>query len=209
MWQWTDMVQRVLCLLLGYAFGVFPTAAIVCRLITGESCKQVGDGTPTAENLTQQLGKGAGAAVVAGDIIKTAAACGICWLADSPFLGHTAVLYGGLGALLGHLFPLWNRGRGGRGAAVLCVWLICYLPITGVLCCLAGGALSVGVGQMAVGIVGTALAAVLLAWLQFGMESGVVMIAAALLMLQRQWHILVPVVRGWLEPDPRQEDREP
>ncbi len=60
------------------------------------------------------------------------AACG-------PELGHTALLYGGLGAVLGHNWPIWHKGRGGKGVAVTCAWLMLYLPVTGVLCCLAGG----------------------------------------------------------------------
>ena len=136
-WQ-HGLFLRVLCLGAGYLFGCFLTAEIVARCTAGCSAREIGTGNPGMANILTHLGKPAGFLVLAGDVLKTAAACWFCWQA-APELGHTALLYGGLGAVLGHNWPFWNKFRGGKGVAVSCTWLILYLPITGALCCLAGG----------------------------------------------------------------------
>ena len=81
-------------------------------------------------NIMTHLGKRAGLLVLAGDVLKTAAACWFCWQL-APELHLTALLYGGFGAVLGHNWPFWNHGHGGKGVAVTCAWLMLYLPVTG------------------------------------------------------------------------------
>ena len=129
---------RGLCLLAGYLFGGFLTAEVVARCTAGVSARDIGTGNPGMANIATHLGKKAGLLVLAGDVIKTAAACWFCHQL-APELGLTALLYGGLGTVLGHNWPIWYKGRGGKGVAVTCAWLMLYLPVTGVLCCLAGG----------------------------------------------------------------------
>ena len=129
---------RGLCLLAGYLFGGFLTAEVVARCTAGVSARDIGTGNPGMANIATHLGKKAGLLVLSGDVIKTAAACWFCHQL-APELGLTALLYGGLGAVLGHNWPIWYKGRGGKGVAVTCAWLMLYLPVTGVLCCLAGG----------------------------------------------------------------------
>ena len=106
-------VLRVLCLGAGYLFGCFLTAEIVARCTAGCSAQEIGTGNPGMANILTHLGKPAGFLVLAGDVLKTAAACWFCWQA-APELGHTALLYGGLGAVLGHNWPFWNKFRGGK-----------------------------------------------------------------------------------------------
>ena len=124
---------RGLCLLAGYLLGGFLTAEVVARCTAGVSARDIGTGNPGMANIATHLGKKAGLLVLAGDVIKTAAACWFCHQL-APELGLTALLYGGLGAVLGHNWPIWYKGRGGKGVAVTCAWLMLYLPVTGVLC---------------------------------------------------------------------------
>ena len=133
--------------------------------------------------------------MLAGDVLKTAAACWFCWQA-APELGHTALLYGGLGAVLGHNWPFWNKFRGGKGVAVSCTWLILYLPITGALCCLAGGGAVLLSGYLPLGAVLIAALAVPVAWLQYGGESAFIMAVSVSIMLTRHWAGLQRMRRG-------------
>lgn len=143
---------RGLCLLAGYLFGGFLTAEVVARCTAGVSARDIGTGNPGMANIATHLGKKAGLLVLSGDVIKTAAACWFCHQL-APELGLTALLYGGLGAVLGHNWPIWYKGRGGKGVAVTCAWLMLYLPVTGVLCCLAGGVAVLLTGYLPVGAV--------------------------------------------------------
>ncbi|EFB76709.1 glycerol-3-phosphate acyltransferase [Subdoligranulum variabile] len=163
---------KVLCLLAGYAFGCFLTAEIVARCLAGVAVRSVGNGEPNVENIARRLGKAAGLAVVAGDILKTVLACWFCYRLAAPELEHVAVLYGGVGAVLGHAFPVWRRGRGGYAALVAATWLVVYLPITGALCCLAGAVATIGTKRWVWGSVLAALLAIPVAFLQFGAQSG-------------------------------------
>lgn len=193
-WQ-HGLFLRVLCLGAGYLFGCFLTAEIVARCTAGCSAREIGTGNPGMANILTHLGKPAGFLVLAGDVLKTAAACWFCWQA-APELGHTALLYGGLGAVLGHNWPFWNKFCGGKGVAVSCTWLILYLPITGALCCLAGGGAVLLSGYLPLGAVLIAALAVPVAWLQYGGESAFIMAVSASIMLTRHWTGLQRMRRG-------------
>ena len=135
------LAARLACILLGYLFGSFLTAEVVARVVSGKSARQLGTGNPGMANIMAQLGKGAGLLTLAGDTLKTVAACGAAYYATAPLIGQASILYAGLGAVLGHNYPAWAGFRGGKGVAVTCVWLVLYLPFWGTLCCIAGGAL--------------------------------------------------------------------
>lgn len=191
-----DIVLRGVCLAIGYGFGNFLTAELVARTVTGRSARDIGTGNPGMANMMTHVSRGAGAVVLLGDAVKTVAACWACWLTASPRLGQAALLYGGLGAVLGHNFPLWGRGWGGKGVTVTCVWLILCLPITGAMCCLAGAALVLYLGYLPLGAVVIPALAVPTAWVQFGTENGMVMLAATALMLSRHYRGLWRIAHG-------------
>lgn len=174
-----------LCLLAGYAFGCFLTAEIMSRCIAGVGVQKIGNGKPDAENIGTHLGKAAGWAVLMGDVLKMILACWFCYQLAAPELEHIALLYGGVGVILGHLWPVWRRGRGGNPAVIVCTWLVIYFPITGALCCLAGLVAGLGTGKKAVGVLLSALLAIPVAFLQFGMQSGFgAVIASAIVLWQ-------------------------
>lgn len=146
------LAARLACILLGYLFGSFLTAEVVARVVSGKSARQLGTGNPGMANIMAQLGKGAGLLTLAGDTLKTVAACGAAYYATAPLIGQASILYTGLGAVLGHNYPAWARFRGGKGVAVTCVWLVLYLPFWGTLCCIAGGALVLWLGYLPLGL---------------------------------------------------------
>ena len=125
------LAARLACILLGYLFGSFLTAEVVARVVSGKSARQLGTGNPGMANIMAQLGKGAGLLTLAGDTLKTVAACGAAYYATAPLIGQASILYAGLGAVLGHNYPAWAGFRGGKGVAVTCVWLVLYLPFWG------------------------------------------------------------------------------
>lgn len=187
---------RLVCLAVGYGFGSLLTAELVCMLVSGHRARQIGDGNPGMANVMMHLGKLAGFAVLAGDLLKTAAACGVAYFVAQPAIGHAALLYAGLGTILGHNLPLWSKGRGGKGVAVTCGWLVLYLPAAGALCCLGGGLLVLWLGYLPLGAVVIPLAAIPAAWLRYGTESGLGMTLAAIMMFIRHRKGLVRIFRG-------------
>ena len=143
-------MERLWCVLAGYLFGSFLTADLIVFCRTGAR-RAEGFGNPGMANVASRLGTGSGLLVLAGDILKTAAACALCRLWLFPGMGRMAVLYAGLGAVLGHCWPVWNGFRGGKGVAVAGAASILFSPPVGIASYLLGAAAVLAMGYLAVG----------------------------------------------------------
>ena len=97
---------------LAYLIGTVPSALWVGRA-NGLDIRTVGSGNPGASNITRVLGWRRGLYVFALDTAKGAVATGIGLLASGRPLGY---LLGGV-AIIGHVFPVWTKFRGGKGVA--------------------------------------------------------------------------------------------
>ena len=102
----------VLLLPVAYLIGTFPSAVLVART-NGLDIRSVGSGNPGASNVTRMLGWRKGFWVFVLDAAKGALAAGIGLLAD----GRPAGYWLGAAAVIGHVFPIWQRFRGGKGVA--------------------------------------------------------------------------------------------
>ena len=102
----------VAVIVLGYALGTFPTAVLVGRRL-GFDPTTAGSGNPGASNATRIGGLRAGAVVLLGDAGKGALAAGIGLATQGRLLAWLA----GAAAVIGHLWPITRRLRGGKGVA--------------------------------------------------------------------------------------------
>lgn len=98
---------------LGYVLGAIPFGLLLTRAAGLGDIRRIGSGNIGATNVLRTGRKGLAAATLALDAAKGAAAVLLGAWAGGP----AGVLAGGLGAMLGHLFPLWLRFRGGKGVA--------------------------------------------------------------------------------------------
>lgn len=112
-------MERLICLFIGYLFGMFQTAYIYGRL-HGIDIREHGSGNAGTTNTLRVLGKKAGIIVLLGDILKCFLAVQIAKLlfakSGSEML-PLLELYAGAGAVLGHNFPFYLKFRGGKGIA--------------------------------------------------------------------------------------------
>ncbi len=97
---------------LAYLVGTFPSATLVASA-NGIDIRQVGSGNPGASNVTRVLGWRRGIWVFVLDAAKGAVAAGAGLIAAGRPAGYVL----GAAAVIGHVFPLWNRFRGGKGVA--------------------------------------------------------------------------------------------
>ena len=95
-----------------YLIGMFPTARLVARRI-GRDPTCEGSGNPGASNMYRIGGRLAGLVVLAGDMAKGAAPTLLALL----LWGRPAALAAWLGAVVGHVWPVASRFRGGKGVA--------------------------------------------------------------------------------------------
>ena len=101
-------------LVLGYLLGSIPFGIILTRLSGGPDLRTIGSGNIGATNVLRTGNKKLAALTLLGDMLKgTAAVLLAGWLLG----GKSAALAAGLGAFLGHLFPVWLRFKGGKGVA--------------------------------------------------------------------------------------------
>lgn len=128
-------MERVVCLIIGYVFGLFQTAFIYGKL-HGIDIREHGSGNAGTTNTLRVLGTKAGLIVLAGDIIKCILAIvisGRIFGATHPDEIYLLKLYAAAGAILGHNFPFYLHFRGGKGiaatAGLILSFHIAFLPM--------------------------------------------------------------------------------
>ena len=108
-----DLPLLTAMLLLGYLLGSIPFGLILTKLAGTQDLRSIGSGNIGATNVLRTGRKGLAAATLVLDALKGTAAV-LIGLRFSEYAGVVA----GLGAFLGHLYPVWLKGRGGKGVAV-------------------------------------------------------------------------------------------
>jgi glycerol-3-phosphate acyltransferase PlsY len=104
--------QLLLALLLGYLLGSIPFGLILTRVAGKGDVRKVGSGNIGATNVLRAGGKWLAAATLVLDALKAVAAVLIAralWPGSETFAAA--------GALIGHLYPVWLKFRGGKGVA--------------------------------------------------------------------------------------------
>ena len=116
----------------GYLFGSVPFGLLLTRLAGLGDIRAIGSGSIGATNVLRTGNKSLAAATLLLDAAKGAFAVGIFRFLGPP----DAALWAGLGAVIGHLFPVWLGFKGGKGVATgLGVLLVAAWPV-GVAACM-------------------------------------------------------------------------
>ena len=102
-----------LAFVLGYLLGSIPFGIVLTRLTGGPDLRAIGSGNIGATNVLRTGKKGLAAATLLGDMFKGT----IAVLIAHRLFGAEAALLAGLGAFIGHVFPVWLRFNGGKGVA--------------------------------------------------------------------------------------------
>ena len=108
------MLLTLVASLLAYLIGSISAAILVCQALGLPDPRSDGSGNPGATNVLRIGGKKPAALTLAGDLIK-----GLIPVAIAQMLSNDPVLIAlvGLGALLGHLYPIFFDFQGGKGVA--------------------------------------------------------------------------------------------
>jgi glycerol-3-phosphate acyltransferase PlsY len=98
---------------IGYVLGSIPFGLVFTKLTGTPDIRSIGSGNIGATNVLRTGRKGLAAATLLADMLKGTAAVLLAYY----FFGADAAIAGGLGAFLGHLFPVWLGFKGGKGVA--------------------------------------------------------------------------------------------
>ena len=121
-------VEPILALLFGYLLGSVPFGLVLTRLSGGGDLRQTGSGNIGATNVLRTGNKAMAALTLLLDMAKGYAAVYIA-LQGSGGLG----VWSGLGAVRGHLYPVWLRFQGGKGVATLLGIVSALVPVAGLI----------------------------------------------------------------------------
>jgi acyl phosphate:glycerol-3-phosphate acyltransferase len=105
--------EMLFALALGYLFGSVPFGLIVTRLAGKGDIRKVGSGNIGATNVLRTGSKPLAAMTLVLDCLKATAAI----LFAQRLLGADTAVFAAAGAMVGHLYPVWLRFRGGKGVA--------------------------------------------------------------------------------------------
>lgn len=179
-------MERICCLLIGYFCGCFLTAEIVCKKLTGLGISENKTDNPGMASVMINFGVKAGIIVLSGDLFKTFLAIALCRLWLFTKLGVLAVSYAGLGAVLGHCFPIFNRFHGGRGIAVTGAYSVSLFAPLGLATYILGGIAVLLSGYLSVGSAAIAVIFPVLVYMfGFGAEATVLSAIAGAVILVR------------------------
>jgi len=103
--------------LTGYLLGSIPFALLTARRWSLVDLRQVGSGNLGATNVMRASGVRAGVLVALLDMLKGAASV---VLAERLSANAAAPALAGFAAIVGHIYPIWLRFRGGKGVATAC-----------------------------------------------------------------------------------------
>jgi glycerol-3-phosphate acyltransferase PlsY len=156
-----------------YLIGSIPFALLLARRLAAVDLREVGSGNLGAANLLRVSGTRAGLLAAALDAAKGAAGVAIAARVEG---GTLAPALAACAAVVGHVYPVWLRFRGGKGVATAC----------GAFAVLAPAAMVPAAGMFVAGVwasryisVGSVLGAVSLAPFAYALDSPAAVVAAA------------------------------
>jgi len=138
-------LRPLLAISVAYLLGSIPFGYLVVRAKEGNDIRQTGSGGTGATNVSRRAGKAAGVWTLLLDVLKGAGGVLFAmWVLRSPAVGvlRGAILQNlaawwvaaaALAVMIGHIFPVWLKFRGGKGVATgVGVFLVLMPAVVGI-----------------------------------------------------------------------------
>jgi glycerol-3-phosphate acyltransferase PlsY len=123
------MTNFILLIIFGYLLGSFPTGFLLCKA-RGINVQKIGSGATGGTNVSRALGWGWGAFVGIVDILKGLIPI---YLAMNFSLLDWQIALVAVLPVLGHIFPVWLKFKGGKGVATSFGTLFLIIEYEGIL----------------------------------------------------------------------------
>ncbi len=109
------MIILIVLIIIAYTIGSIPFGLLISKSMSGIDPREAGSGNIGATNVLRVAGKKQAVLTLAGDILK-----GVfpVWLAKYFEIEQQGILLVGFSAILGHVFPVLLKFKGGKGVAV-------------------------------------------------------------------------------------------
>ena len=127
----SDPAIAIVILVIAYFIGAIPFGVIIGRVFRGVDIRSYGSGGSGATNVNRTLGPVAGGAVLVADVVKGLVVVALArWAVEGDAWLIAAV---GTTAVLGHMFPVYIKFKGGKGVATGLGALAVISPIAAVI----------------------------------------------------------------------------
>lgn len=123
-----NIMERLICLAIGYICGLFQTSYIIGRMHSTD-IREHGSGNAGTTNALRTFGKKAGAMTLLGDCLKCVIAIVITkavYKNPSGDILPLLSLYAAAGCILGHNFPFYLKFKGGKGVAASVGFILAF-----------------------------------------------------------------------------------
>ena len=146
------IAKIIIVLVVGYLLGSIPFGLLIGKRAAGVDVRQYGSGRTGSTNVLRTAGKKAAALAATLDVLKGVLAVvfaglifGKSYLMVGNFALDTLVaqVIAALAAVVGHIWPVFLKFRGGRGVATFMGGLVALCPLAGVI---GGGVLFLSAG---------------------------------------------------------------
>jgi glycerol-3-phosphate acyltransferase PlsY len=170
-------------ILIGYALGSLPIGYLVAQGAGGVDLRRVGSGNVGAANVYRTTGLAIAIAVMLADIGKGAAAV---------LLAGANPAAAGVAAVVGHVYPIWLRFRGGKGVATASGVFAVLAPIPTLLAAVTFAILVARTRFVSLGSVAATIVLPIAEWVRPGMRAVDIAttIVAALILFRHRGNIM-------------------
>lgn len=124
------IISMILICAAGYLLGSINTAVILSKKAYGKDIRECGSGNAGMTNVLRTYGKKAAIITVLGDVGKTGLAC----LIGALVWGQTGAFFAGFASVIGHMWPVWFKFKGGKGVLSLAAVLLFCAPKVFLVC---------------------------------------------------------------------------
>jgi len=123
------MITIIIFVVIAYLCGSLSSAIIVCKLLGLPDPRIEGSGNPGTANVLRIAGKKAAALVLLGDALKGFIPVVVARIfnVDGLALGLVAIA-----AVIGHIYPIFFKFKGGKGVATFLGTTFALSPIVGI-----------------------------------------------------------------------------
>lgn len=125
-------MYRLICLVIGYAFGCIQFAYILGKVANNIDIRQYGSGNAGTTNVIRVMGWKAGVFTFVGDFLKAFIAVLLCKYLFGEN-GYLVGLYAGVGVIMGHNWPFYMHFKGGKGIAATIGSIMAIDPFIGLI----------------------------------------------------------------------------
>ena len=195
------MFKTLLCMVMGYSFGcINPAAALAVR--KKKNLREIGTKNLGATNAAVAFGKKYGVLVMVIDILKSFISVKLARILFPQL--YIAGLVAGSSAVMGHIFPVQMKFKGGKGLAAFGGLILAFDPMMFLMLLVIGLVLIIVTGYgTALPLSAPMLAPLIGGWRHHSMSVFVVLLAVGCVMIYKHWENVAAITEG-TEPKARE-----